>query len=102
MTSPRGPKALRPQRLEVAPEDVRLPEPVAIEKRRVGLGRGTGHDQHRSARAERRERRVAGLVRAGDVQLEHRGQIEDPEHARVPHDRQVLEASLAGDGGEAR
>src|SRR5207244_4475670 len=43
------PKALRPERLEVAPEDVRLSEPVAIEKRRIDLGRGTGHDQHRSA-----------------------------------------------------
>src|SRR5213079_1001541 len=73
---PPGPER-RPERLEVAPEDVRRAAPVPVEEGGVD-GRGAAFDdEDRAAVRHARERDRARLVGARDAQLEDRGQVEE-------------------------
>src|SRR5207244_3884899 len=86
--------------VEVAPEDVRAPEPGAVEERAVDGDRRVADDEYRAGGGEADDGCVPDAVGAGDVQLEYRRQVERAQQAAVGRYQQVLEAAAHGRAGE--
>src|SRR5207244_7392199 len=86
--------------VEVAPEDMRAPEPGAIEEGPVdGAGRVADHERRPRA-GETHHRRVAHAGRVGQVELEYRRQVERAQQGAAGGDEEVPEAAPRCRAGE--
>src|SRR5438309_4670628 len=86
--------------VEVAPEDVRAPEPGAVEERAVDGERRVADDECRAGGGEADDGCVPDAVGAGDVQLEYRREVERAQQGAVGRYQHVREAAADGRAGE--